>query len=97
MFITLAVLPAFWTLTEWTRGWLFTGFPWLALGDAQVPHSPLAGFGPVLGTYGTTYLTVMTAAMLVIAFQSPQSFRQRAQVLSDCARRLGERFSAQTL
>jgi len=79
MFITLAVLPAFWTLTEWTRGWLFTGFPWLALGDAQVPHSPLAGFGPVLGTYGTTYLTVMTAAMLVLAFQSPQSFRQRAQ------------------
>ncbi|MDP3033400.1 MAG: apolipoprotein N-acyltransferase, partial [Rhodocyclaceae bacterium] len=33
-----------WVLSEWLRGVLFTGFPWLALGYSQTPPSPLAGF-----------------------------------------------------
>ena len=45
-----------WTLTEWLRGWLFTGFPWLALGYSQTPPSPLAGYAAVLGGYGLGFL-----------------------------------------
>jgi apolipoprotein N-acyltransferase len=60
----LVILPALWTLTEWVRGWLFTGFPWLAIGYSQVPVSPLAGYIPVLGVYGATLLTVASAALL---------------------------------
>ena len=62
---TLAVLPAAWTLAEWLRGWLFTGFPWLAAGYAQVPASPLAGYVPALGVYGASFATVLTAGALV--------------------------------
>ena len=63
---TLVGLPALWALADWVRGWLFTGFPWLALGYSQVPASPLAGYVPVLGVYGVTFATVLTAGSLVV-------------------------------
>ena len=53
---------ALWTLAEWLRGWLFTGFPWLAIGYSQTPPSPLAGFAPLLGVYGVGFLVALGAA-----------------------------------
>ena len=59
------LVPAIWALTEWTRGWIFTGFPWLALGYSQIPDSPLAGYAPVLGIHGVTLATAVSAGLLV--------------------------------
>lgn len=55
---------AVWALTEWLRGWVLTGFPWLAIGYSQAPPSPLAGFAPLLGVYGVSLLTALTAAFI---------------------------------
>jgi apolipoprotein N-acyltransferase len=52
-----------WTLCEWLRGWLLTGFPWLSLGYSQVGPSPLSGFAPLLGSYGVGFVLVMIAAL----------------------------------
>jgi apolipoprotein N-acyltransferase len=65
MRITFA-LPAAWVLLEWTRGWIFTGFPWLALGYSQTSASPLAGYAPLLGVYGVSLLAGLSAAALVL-------------------------------
>jgi apolipoprotein N-acyltransferase len=59
-------LPAAWALLEWTRGWIFTGFPWLALGYSQAPVSPLASYAPVLGVYGVSLLAALSAGALAL-------------------------------
>jgi len=58
--------PALWTLAEWTRGWIFTGFPWLALGYSQVPGSPLSGYAPLFGIHGVTLAVAASAGLIVV-------------------------------
>lgn len=53
-----------WTLSECLRGWLLTGFPWLSLGYSQAGPSPLAGFAPLLGSYGVGFVLAIIAALL---------------------------------
>ncbi|HEX9208352.1 MAG TPA: apolipoprotein N-acyltransferase [Steroidobacteraceae bacterium] len=60
----LVGLPALWVLTEWVRGWFLSGFPWLALGYAQL-STPLRAYAPVLGVYGVSLAVAVTAGVLV--------------------------------
>ncbi len=62
----LLVMPALIALADWSRMWMFTGFPWLVLGYTQVPASPLSGFAPVLGVFGVTWLLALAAGALVL-------------------------------
>ncbi|MBZ2207707.1 apolipoprotein N-acyltransferase [Massilia sp. R798] len=64
----LLVLPACWGLSEWTRGWLFTGFPWASSGYAH-NISPLAGYAPIVGVFGIGVLVAVCAACLVMLTQ----------------------------
>lgn len=64
----LLLFPALWVITEWARGWVLTGFPWLWAGYTQTsgPLSPLAS---VVGTLGLSYLTALLAGTLVLLFK----------------------------
>jgi apolipoprotein N-acyltransferase len=53
-----------WTLSEWLRGTLFTGFPWLAVGYSQSPPSPLAGWASVVGVYGVGFIVALIAGLI---------------------------------
>ena len=54
------LIPAAWTVFEWLRGVIFTGFPWLAVGYASVGW-PLQGYAPLGGVYALTFLTLALA------------------------------------
>lgn len=61
----LFVLPASWTLFEWIRGWMFTGFPWLNLGASQT-DTLLSSYAPVLGVYGVSFIVVLLSSTIVL-------------------------------
>lgn len=57
------LFAACWLLAELARGTLFTGFPWVASGYAQV-DGPLAALAPWIGVYGIGAVVALLAALL---------------------------------
>ena len=64
----MLVLPILWGVSEWMRGWIFTGFPWAAAGYAH-NAAPLGGFAPIVGVYGIGVLVALCASCLVMLTQ----------------------------
>lgn len=60
----LISIPVLWGLSDWVRSWIFTGFPWLTIGYSQVPHSPLAGYMPIVGVYGVSVIMVFIGVLI---------------------------------
>ncbi len=55
--------PCLWILLEYARSWLFTGFPWLLLGTAQVSTS-LGHFAPLGGVWLVSGLVALGGVLL---------------------------------
>ncbi len=66
----LIAAPIFLVLWEWIRSWIFTGFPWLNMGNSQIPYSPLAGLAPVFGIYGVSLMVALLASTLLLLCQA---------------------------
>jgi len=63
--LRIFIMPIAWILIEYVRGYLWlNGFPWLQIAYSQL-ETPLAGFIPILGAYGTGFLLAMTAAAVL--------------------------------
>jgi apolipoprotein N-acyltransferase len=71
----LATLPALFVLTEWLRGWMFTGFGWLAAGYSQT-DSWLIGYAPLGGVLSISFAVLVTAGALLTLVLG--SMRERA-------------------
>jgi apolipoprotein N-acyltransferase len=65
------VLAGAWIVTEWLRGWVFTGYPWPPLGLMLLggwETQGIAGYLTITGTYALSGLTVLIAAGLLAVF-----------------------------
>lgn len=65
----LFAVPALWLISDWLRGWVMTGFPWLWLGYSQI-DGPLASFAPLAGVELLTLLLMICAGSCAYAWQS---------------------------
>jgi apolipoprotein N-acyltransferase len=70
----LLAFPSLWALSEWLRGWIFTGFPWLAAGYSQT-DTPLASLAPVLGVFGVSFGTALLAGLVFLLIAGGRSTR----------------------
>lgn len=77
------LLPTIWTLTEFARERLLTGFGWGALGYSQAtPNSWLAGFAPLGGIHLLTFITALSGALIALALLPKLSKRSRLTTIS---------------
>lgn len=71
-------LAPIWLLTEYLRGTLLTGFPWLSLGYSQI-NSPLKHLAPYIGEIGISFV------ILIICISFYQlTFRQHIKTAVSC-------------
>lgn len=63
----LLLFPALWVLTEWARGWVMTGFPWIWAGYSQT-QGPLKELASIIGALGLSFLIAMLAGALALCF-----------------------------
>lgn len=62
------VLAGAWIITEWLRGWVFTGYPWpplglMLLGGWDTPG--IAGYLTITGTYALSGLAILIPTVLL--------------------------------
>jgi apolipoprotein N-acyltransferase len=70
--------PAAWVATEYLRGLLFGGFPWVPLGNSQVTVPAVAQVASVFGVYGLSALVAFVNAAIAFALVSPGRSRLAA-------------------
>lgn len=56
-----------WTISEWLRSWLFTGFAWNPLAVIWQSQLELARATSLLGTYGLSAVVVATSGLILLA------------------------------
>ncbi|MFI4918781.1 MAG: apolipoprotein N-acyltransferase [Legionellales bacterium] len=67
---------ALWVLLEYARAHFFTGFPWFLLGIGQI-DSPLKSTIPIIGIYGSSFITCFIASCFFYALTAERAQKWR--------------------
>lgn len=68
------------TVSEWTRGNAFTGFPWNLYGYVWADHLPMAQTAHYIGAYGLTFVSVLWAATSGFLIVSGFSYKRKTAI-----------------
>jgi apolipoprotein N-acyltransferase len=60
----LILFPVFWTICEYIRGWLFTGFPWNLIGYATYDIPYFSQVADIFGAYGVSFFFLLSICLL---------------------------------
>ncbi len=66
--LVIIVVSSLWVLTEYLRGWLFSGFPWMLLGYSQYDNLALIQIAEYFGVYGVSFILVFVNLFIVWYF-----------------------------
>lgn len=94
--LPVLLLPALWTLTEWLRGWLLGGFPWIGLGSSQFSRPVVLSLAAAVGELGLHYAVALGSSLAYAALIRPTLLLGVWQSLSACAVALGLAYLAHT-
>lgn len=84
--IRIIAFAGIWTLLEYIRGILFSGFPWNLLGYAWGDILPILQWSAYFGIYGLTAFTVLIGSIPSLLADSKISQRHKNYIiLGDCA------------
>ena len=68
--------PSLWVVFEWSRTWLFTGFPWLMAGYGHT-ETLLGAWAPLVGIFGISFIIALSASLLFGAINQIQQRQYR--------------------
>jgi apolipoprotein N-acyltransferase len=78
-------MPAAWTLVEWLRLRLLTGFPWMSLGGSQFANPALRPLAALTGGAGLNYAVALGNVVLFTLLFQPKRLCRWSQCLPACA------------
>ncbi len=75
-------LAVAWTIAEWLRGWVLTGFPWNLIATAWTGTEAMMQSAAWIGAYGLSLVTILAAGLAALVADSRPMARRAGPVLA---------------
>ena len=83
--IGVVAFAVLWTLSEWVRGQIFTGFPWNLIGYSWAFSNEIVQLTAIVGVYGLSVLTVAIAGLPALLATDANGWRRVGPLLAALA------------